>query len=144
MKPHLAAFAIAACIFAAGCATPYQSPGLTGGVIAKKEADGSWLVLAAGNGSTTVEAISDYTWLKAAETVKAQGFVCFEVIGEYAAMEKDSMPSQYGTMVFDKPAGRLRIRIREDLTSCDAKFNADAVIARLRPKVANPRSYPSR
>jgi hypothetical protein len=135
------AIALAMCLAAAACATPYQESGLTGGVTAHKEADGTWLILAAGNGYTSVEAISDYTFLKAAETVKAQGFVCFEIVGQYAAMQEDTMPSQYGTMIFQKPAGRLRIRIREDLKTCDDATNADAIIARLKPKIKNPNSY---
>jgi hypothetical protein len=115
--------------------------GLTGGVTANKEADGTWLILASGNGHTTVEAMSDYTFLKAAEIVKSQGFNCFDIVGQYAAMEDTSMASQYGTMNFKKPDARLRIRIREDTRVCGDDTNAESLIARLEPKVKNPKSY---
>jgi len=141
MRIKLVMTAVAACMALAGCATPYQEPGFTGGVTARKEADGTWLILAAGNANTTVEATSDYTFVKAAETVKSQGFTCFDIVGQYAAMEDVSMGSQYGTMDFKKPDARLRIRIREDLKTCDDKVNADAIIARLSAKVRNPKSY---
>jgi|SRR5215510_918364 len=144
MKHCRTACAILICVVLSACATPYQSPGFTGGVIARKDADGTWLILAAGNGHTTVEAISDYTYLKAAETVKAQGFVCFDIVGEYAALREETIPSQYGSNTFLKPEGRLRIRIREDNPSCDEKTNADALIARLGPKVKDPKAYPFR
>jgi hypothetical protein len=136
--------ALAATISVSGCATGYGDMGLTGGVTAKAESDGTWLILAAGNGYTTVEAISDFTFLKAAEVTKAQGAVCFEIVGQYAAMEDESMSSQYGTMNFKKPDGRLRIRILKNTTICDDKTNADALIARLGPKVKDPKAYPKR
>jgi hypothetical protein len=128
-------------VMLASCATGYQSPGLTGGVQATFQPDGTWLILAVGNGYTSVEAVRDFTYLKAAEVVKSEGALCFEVVGQYAAMEEESMPSQYGTMNFRKPDARLRIRIRADLKTCPDETNADAIIARLHDKVKDSRNY---
>jgi hypothetical protein len=125
----------------AGCATTYGGMGMTGGVTADHQADGTWLVLASGNGYTTTEAMSDFTFLKAAEITKEQGKNCFEIVSQYAAMEDTSMGSQYGTMNFKKPDARLRFRIPDDLQTCDDNANAEKLIARLGPKVKNPKSY---
>jgi hypothetical protein len=128
--------AIASCT-----ATPYQEAGLTGGVTARKEADGTWLILGAGNGYTSVEALRDYTFLKAAETVLAEGQTCFEIVAQYAAMEEETMGSSYGTNVYEKPRARLRIRILENVSACEEN-NAETLVAELRPKVADGSAYP--
>jgi hypothetical protein len=132
---------LAVALALAGCATTYGGMGLTGGVKADHQADGTWLVLASGNGYATVEAMADFTFLRAAEITKEQGANCFEIVSQYAAMEDTSMGSQYGTMNFKKPDARLRFRIPENLQTCDDNANAEKLIARLAPKVKNPRSY---
>lgn len=129
------------CVALGACATGYQSPGLTGGVSATAQSDGTWLILAVGNGYTAVEAVRDYTYLKAAEVTKEQGASCFEIVGQYAAMEEETMPSAYGTMRFRMPDARLRIRVRPDLKTCGDDTNADSIIARLRDKVKDTRNY---
>jgi hypothetical protein len=131
----------AVCVLAAGCNTHYGDVGPFGGVSANKEADGTWLIVAIGNARATVEEMSDFTFLKAAEVAKQQGANCFEIVSQYAAMKDVSIGTQYGVNNYQQPDARLRIHILDADKTCDEKTNADLLIARLRPKVNDPKAY---
>lgn len=60
-----------------GCATKYQSMGLTGGVEAQQITTDKYRIIARGNGYTSSTTIQDYVLLKAAETTKAAGATHF-------------------------------------------------------------------
>ncbi len=74
LSPLFAVLAIA------GCSTPYQEMGFTGGVSAAQVTATSFRISARGNGYTEGTAIQDFALLKAAETTKRAGGTHFLVV----------------------------------------------------------------
>ena len=62
------------------CATPYQQPGLAGGVVAQQINATTYRIMASGNGFTSPATIQDYTMLKAAEVTLDAGATHFRII----------------------------------------------------------------
>jgi hypothetical protein len=68
--------------FQFGCATAYQSFGLTGGFSETKLAPDLFRVVFRGNGYTHAERAQDFALLRASELTLQGGFKCFAVIDE--------------------------------------------------------------
>ena len=64
----------------AGCATPYQSAGLTGGYQGKKIDDQTYHVDFGGNGYTSREMVHKYFMYRCAEVTQQQGYKYFMII----------------------------------------------------------------
>ena len=64
----------------AGCATPYQEMGFSGGVSASQMTDTTFRISGRGNGYTGSTVGQDYVMLKAAETAQQHGYTHFVVI----------------------------------------------------------------
>lgn len=64
----------------AGCSTPYQEIGFTGGVEAQQMTSNTFRIVSRGNGYTSGTTIQDYAVLKAAETTKRNGGTHFAII----------------------------------------------------------------
>lgn len=64
----------------AGCATPYQEMGFSGGVTAAQMTDTTFRISGRGNGYTGATVINDYVMLKAAETTVQHGYTHFMVV----------------------------------------------------------------
>lgn len=67
-------------IVLAGCATPYQNMGFSGGVSAEQITANTFRISSRGNGYTGSNAVQDYLVLKAAETTVQQGGTHFIVV----------------------------------------------------------------
>ncbi len=67
-------------LLVAGCATPYQEMGFSGGVSAQQMTANTFRIVARGNGYTGSPQVQDYTMLKAAETTKQIGGTHFLVV----------------------------------------------------------------
>lgn len=72
-------FALTALLLA-GCSTPYQEMGFTGGVKSQQVTADTYRIISRGNGFTSGTTIQDYTLLKAAETTKAGGGTHFMIV----------------------------------------------------------------
>ena len=77
----------------AGCSTPYQDKGFTGGVSAEQITTDTFRISGRGNSFTSSTRIQDYVMLKAAETTVQQGGTHFLIIEKTDA----SRTSQYVT-----------------------------------------------
>ena len=66
----------------AGCSTPYQEMGFTGGVKSQQATADTYRIISRGNSYTSGTTIQDYTLLKAAETTRA------------AELKKEKLPFQ--------------------------------------------------
>lgn len=64
----------------AGCTTPYQGGGISGGVTAVPIAQDVFLISARGNGYTAASTVENHVLLKAAETTLAAGSTHFIVV----------------------------------------------------------------
>jgi hypothetical protein len=125
---------------AGSCATPSSYKDVILPITVQDQADGTILILASGNGWTPLEAVTDFTYLKAAETVQARGHECFAVIGQDAKMSKTVIATQYGGNVHYFPDARLRIKILPGVTGCETN-NVGRLIAELTPRVADKKRY---
>ena len=106
--------AISCCAGLSACATGYHGMGITGGVNAKPQADGSWLVKASGNGFTSQNTINNYLKLKAAETAQEQGMSCIAVISFDSGAVDEAVCGGYGCSgSVSKPMGSLSFRAAE-------------------------------
>jgi len=68
---------VAIIIALAGCATPYQKDGLTGGFTETQLSDNVWRVSFRGNGYTSGTRAEDYALLRCAELTLEKGFTHF-------------------------------------------------------------------
>jgi hypothetical protein len=66
----------------AGCATPYQSSGATGGFKELQLQTDIWRVSYSGNGYTTYETVQTYWLYRCAELARSQGFDGFQVLSD--------------------------------------------------------------
>lgn len=78
---HNRFIAVAILFFIAGCATPYQESGLSGGVVASAITTDTYRISARGNAYTDAATVQDYVLLKAAETTTAAGATHFLILG---------------------------------------------------------------
>lgn len=69
-------------VLVAGCSTPYQSTGLTGGYSQTQLAPDVFRVAFRGNGYTSGERAQDFAMLRAAELALQQGYTHFAVVDE--------------------------------------------------------------
>lgn len=143
----------------AGCATPYQDMGLTGGVTAAPMTDDVWRISARGNLYTDETRIQDYILLKAAETTVAAGRSHFAIVGLHDASRSRSHRNtglftfQDGntTGLHDALTGRGRVEVKpgEDMMirllppNASAEDKADALdarqlVANIGPRVKQP------
>ena len=67
-------------LISAGCSTPYQEMGFSGGVASQQVTGNTYRILSRGNAYTGSTTIQDYTLLKAAETTKAAGATHFMIV----------------------------------------------------------------
>jgi hypothetical protein len=74
------AITLSAVLFLAGCQTPYQEMGGTGGVTAAPITNDTYRISAPGNGYTDPTAIQDYALLKAAEVTLQSGNTHFIIV----------------------------------------------------------------
>ncbi len=65
-----------------GCATPYQSSGITGGFSVLQIRDDIWRVQFSGNGFTTRETVQTYWLYRAAELTLEKGYEGFELLSQ--------------------------------------------------------------
>lgn len=70
---------------AAGCSTPYQEMGFTGGVTAQQITASTFRIVARGNAYTGKTRVQDYALLKAAEVTKSNGATHFVVVSSEEA-----------------------------------------------------------
>ncbi|RVB75029.1 MULTISPECIES: hypothetical protein [unclassified Mesorhizobium] len=73
----------------AGCQTPYQEMGFTGGVSAAPIGGDVYRISARGNGYTDSTAVQDYVLLKAAETTLQSGHTHFVILGGQDASRQE-------------------------------------------------------
>jgi hypothetical protein len=71
---------VAALTTLAGCATPYQSAGMTGGYRSRQIDDQTFHVEFGGNGYTSREMVHKYFMYRCAELTRQQGFKYFMII----------------------------------------------------------------
>lgn len=91
MKVSIQIFALAAVVFASGCATPYQSTGFTGGFSETQLAPDVFRVYFRGNGHTSSERAQDFVMLRAAELSLQHGFTCFAILDESNSVKTQSL-----------------------------------------------------
>jgi predicted RNA-binding Zn-ribbon protein involved in translation (DUF1610 family) len=77
-------------MFLAGCATPYQPCGLTGGYSETQLDENVFQVSFHGNGFTSQERASDLCLLRAAEIAKQHGFAYFIIVEKYNRVEQSA------------------------------------------------------
>ncbi|MEW5944264.1 MAG: hypothetical protein AB1710_10530 [Pseudomonadota bacterium] len=73
--------AVAVSIALAGCATPYQKRGLTGGFSETQLAENVWRVSFIGNDHTSTTSAQDMALLRCAELTKEKGYKYFGLLG---------------------------------------------------------------
>lgn len=76
------AFSLILTLTLAGCSTPYQDMGFSGGVAAQQMTADTFRIVARGNGYTSPTDVQDYVMLKAAETTLQNGGTHFLVVSE--------------------------------------------------------------
>ena len=144
----------------AGCQTPYQAPGLTGGVSAVPITNDTFRISARGNGYTDASTVQDYTLLKAAETTLAQGATHFMVMGANDATRNEvgSTPGTmqtnvYGNTAFTtynpgvtynivKPGQDVIIQVLKLAVGAappPGAFNAQEIFNNINPRVVRPK-----
>ncbi len=79
---------ILAIIILAGCATPYQEKGLTGGFSETQLDENVFSVTFRGNGYTSRERVADFTLLRSAELTLQHGYTYFAVVNASAFSNK--------------------------------------------------------
>jgi hypothetical protein len=77
---NIRSLTLTAALLLAGCATPYQAPGFTGGVASRMITDDTALVVASGNAYTSATTIQMYVLRKAAETTLEAGKEWFLIV----------------------------------------------------------------
>lgn len=82
MKNALLLFVIPGAVLISGCATSYQSSGITGGFSDTHYAPDIFRVVFRGNGYTTDERAQDFALLRASALTLQHGFTCFAIVDE--------------------------------------------------------------
>lgn len=96
MVSRLVLIAAAAAILA-GCATPYQEMGLTGGVSATQITSDTVQIIARGNGYSDPDTIQRFALRKAAETTVAAGFDVFFISDQANRSQRGTESFGYAT-----------------------------------------------
>ncbi|MGA7711011.1 MAG: hypothetical protein WCA81_03855 [Rhizomicrobium sp.] len=78
---------IALCV--SGCATSYQSQGITGGYSEKQLEPGVWRVAFGGNGYTTREAVQTYWLYRCTEITLQNGYSGFQILSGVTLISND-------------------------------------------------------
>lgn len=137
MKRRLLLLAFALAV--AGCATSYQSQGLTGGYAEREISPDVWRIGFAGNGYTTRETVQTFWLYRACEFTLSKGFDGFEVLepsrlssrGEGYVLAQAALPD------FGKPVFAANIRLlKKPFTKRPPRvFDAAELKATLEPRV---------
>jgi hypothetical protein len=98
MKPHYSLFIAAALLLLAGCTTPYQSQGVTGGFTDIKIDANTWRVKFDGNGYTPKEMVWNYWIYRCAALTIEKGFSALTI-----ESAKNATPPKSG---LDRPLDR--------------------------------------
>lgn len=107
-KNMLYTAAIAAVTFVlAGCATPYQSKGLTGGFTDTKIDDVTWRVRFDGNGYAKQEMVWNYWIYRCAELTLAQGYAGMAIETKKAATPPVAPYAPNAPVIPSAPSSRL-------------------------------------
>jgi hypothetical protein len=136
---------IAAVLALAGCATPYQQMGITGGVRSVQIETDIAQITARGSLLTDADKIEQYVLRKAAETTLASGYDHFEVVsvsdrsrtfqaaGGYTGFTGTGFPSGGLTLPFIRPGETILIRMSRGPSTAQGVtvFDARDVLAHL-------------
>ncbi len=130
----------------AGCATAYQSEGLTGGFVSKQLANNKYLVTFSGNGFTTAERASDFAMMRGAQLALMHGYKYFVVFNSNTAMNEDDIYTGYTVSASFKPTSKyLILATRTPPKQYSTYFNARNYFAETAKKYGlhvNPGSGP--
>lgn len=158
MKSRLLGILLAAIL--AGCQTPYQEMGATGGVVAMPITNDTYRISARGNGFTDPTAVQDYSLLKAAEVTLQSGNTHFIILGSQDATSRDygrtpgtMQTNVYGNTAFTtynpgvtydivKPGQDLLIQVGRVMAGQQAPagaFPAQQVYDNISPRVLRPK-----
>jgi hypothetical protein len=150
-----------ASLMLAGCTTPYQPMGFTGGVEAQPITSDTYRIVSRGNGYTSSTAVQDYTLLKAAETTRDAGATHFVFISTADASKTEigqtagtTNTTYYGRTAVstytpgqvysvNKPGQDSYIKIFKIPAGASAPpgaFSAAEIIANIGPRVTRPSS----
>lgn len=140
MRAVLSAIAV---VTLAGCATSYQSSGITGGFRDQHIAEDVYRVTYGGNGFATRETVQTYWLYRASELTLEKGFDGFEVLSPVALGQVEASPYIKAQMIFipmysaPKPTLIADIRLlKGPLTPRPPKvFDARLLKAELEPHV---------
>jgi hypothetical protein len=70
-------------VLLAGCVTPYQYSGATGGFEDIQLAPDVFRISFQGNGYTSAERVQDFGLLRACQLTLTNGFICFAILGDH-------------------------------------------------------------
>lgn len=116
----------------AGCATSYQSKGLTGGFTESRLAEDVYRIRFRGNAYTSEERTNDFALLRAAELCAANGFAFFVVIDEESKSRATAV-NQQGRIQY-KPASGLLVQMFRNKPDNAFAYEAAYVATSLRSK----------
>lgn len=121
--------AMAAMVFGmAGCATMYQSEGMTGGYIDKQLSPNKFLVTFNGNGFTTPKRSSDFALMRGAELALTHGYKYIVVFNSDTAMNEDDIWNGFTVEASFKPTSRyIILATRNPPTQFKAYFDAQKI-----------------
>jgi hypothetical protein len=91
--------------FLSGCATPYQSSGLSGGYSQTQLGPDVFRIYFTGNSYTSVERTQDFAMLRAADLAEQHNFKCFAILNEASS----TMVSSFTTPAFATTTGNAYV-----------------------------------
>ena len=137
MKTEMRAAIYLFILLLAGCATSYQSKGLTGGFSEIQIAEGTYQITFEGNGFTEKRKTIDFTLLRSAEITLENGFRYFVITNsgaerDYSQRDRALYASGAVSYIVKKPsASNTIICFREDVKFepdfYDAKYVAESI-----------------
>lgn len=122
--------ALVSILLLSGCATAYQSEGMTGGFHEEQKAQDQYLVTFNGNGFTTPERASDFAMMRGAELTLMHGYKYFVVFNSNTAMNEDDIYTGYAVSASFKPTSKyLILATRTPPTQFKTYFDAGKFFA---------------
>jgi hypothetical protein len=134
----------------AGCATPYQEGGFTGGVSASPLSESIYEIRAQGNAFISTGKIQDYALLKSAEICRQNNFTHFVPLSEKDTTKKGAIQNNTyntncfgysctttggGSTPYSKPGTTMRIKLlRESDGIPDTAFSCSVIYNSLSAK----------
>jgi hypothetical protein len=143
LRITVAIAAVAGTICLAGCATNYQSDGITGGYSERRISGDVWAVGFAGNGYTTYETVQTYWLYRAAELTVQKGYDGFEIVGPLKLSQESGsvrfVPVQIYTETEAKPVivSAIRLMRRPFPDGPRRVFDAKTLKATLQPHISS-------